>query len=91
VYHHCRGAGERTPTSSTAYALFAAAMDCCVIPFFVFISLWTWQERQLMAQPNASNIWQSSFGLNDVVLGQKLVFSSFLLAASVGYVVSSSR
>lgn len=44
-----------------------------------------------MAQPNASNIWQSSFGLNDVVLGQKLVFSSFLLAASVGYVVPLTR
>ncbi|RFU35651.1 hypothetical protein B7463_g695, partial [Scytalidium lignicola] len=39
VYHLSRGAGGRTPASTTSYMLFASFLDTSIIPFYAYTAL----------------------------------------------------
>ncbi|KAK6333668.1 hypothetical protein TWF730_003852 [Orbilia blumenaviensis] len=85
IYHNARDPKERPPLSSAGYALFAVGSDCCLIPFYVFISLWTWQQRaQMIATPDNPNNWVSVFNKDSAEFNQLMVFISFITACAGG-------
>ncbi|KAF3921052.1 hypothetical protein AA313_de0203466 [Arthrobotrys entomopaga] len=85
IYHHARDPKERPPASSASYALFATAVDCCIIPFYVFIGLWTWEQHQdMMRDPLSSTNWISIFNTGDTDLAHLMVFVAFCLACAGG-------
>ncbi|KAF3931011.1 hypothetical protein ABW20_dc0102127 [Dactylellina cionopaga] len=85
IYHNARNPRERPPASSASYALFASASDCCIIPFYVFICLWTWQQRQQMiADPMNKDNWVSVFDKANLDFNQLMVWIVFLTSCSGG-------
>ncbi|KAK6356881.1 hypothetical protein TWF718_001221 [Orbilia javanica] len=85
IYHNARDPKERPPLSSAGYALFAVGCDCCIIPFYVFIALWTWQQRvQMIANPNNPENWVSVFNKDSSEFSQLMVFISFITACAGG-------
>ncbi|KAF3901972.1 hypothetical protein ABW21_db0203594 [Orbilia brochopaga] len=85
VYHNIRDPKSRPPKSSANYALFAAASDCCLIPFYVFIALWTWQQhQQMLADPLNTDNWVTVFDKTNTELSQLLVFIVFCIACAGG-------
>ncbi|KAK6330461.1 hypothetical protein TWF696_003352 [Orbilia brochopaga] len=85
IYHNMRDPKARPPKSSANYALFAAASDCCLIPFYAFIALWTWQQhQQMIADPLNNDNWVTVFDKTNTDLSQLLVFIVFCIACSGG-------
>ncbi|KAF3081794.1 hypothetical protein TWF569_009745 [Orbilia oligospora] len=85
IYHNARDPKERPPLSSAGYALFAVGSDCCIIPFYVFIALWTWQQRtEMIANPNNPDNWVSVFNKDNAEFSQLMVFISFITACAGG-------
>ncbi|RVD80540.1 uncharacterized protein DFL_008435 [Arthrobotrys flagrans] len=85
IYHNARDPKERAPLSSAGYALFAVGSDCCIIPFYVFIGLWTWQQRaQMIANPDNPDNWVSVFNKDNSEFSQLMVFISFITACAGG-------
>ncbi|KAJ4300221.1 hypothetical protein N0V88_002892 [Collariella sp. IMI 366227] len=50
IFHHARPAGSRTPGSSTAYHIFSAVSDLCILPLYVYGIITTrntnWAEKK---------------------------------------------
>ncbi|KAK6534125.1 hypothetical protein TWF281_005463 [Arthrobotrys megalospora] len=85
IYHNARDPKERPPTSSAGYALFAVGSDCCLIPFYVFIAMWTWQQRaQMIATPDNPDNWVSVFNKDNPEFNQLMVFISFCTSCAGG-------
>ncbi|KAF3931190.1 hypothetical protein ABW19_dt0204993 [Dactylella cylindrospora] len=85
IYHNARNARDRAPMSSAGYALFAAASDCCLIPFYVFICLWTWQEREdMLKDPMNDANWVTVFNPANLELNELIVFIVFCTSCAGG-------
>ncbi|KAK6509668.1 hypothetical protein TWF481_004399 [Arthrobotrys musiformis] len=85
IYHNARDPKERPPLSSAGYALFAVGCDCCIIPFYVFIGLWTWQQRaQMIANPNNPDNWVSVLNKDSSDFSELMVFISFITTCAGG-------
>lgn len=74
VYHLLRPAKGRTPYSSSSYHFFALFMDTGLIPFYIFIALYSNQNYNL--QPGVDNRWTSFFSSNFTTT--TLIFATFI-------------
>ncbi|KAJ6256492.1 hypothetical protein Dda_8354 [Drechslerella dactyloides] len=91
IYHNVRDPKDRPPKSSANYALFAAASDCCLIPFYAFIALWTWQQhQQMLADPLNTDNWVTVFDKTNTDLSQLFVFIVFCTACAGGGLMALS-
>ncbi|KAK4505231.1 hypothetical protein PRZ48_003194 [Zasmidium cellare] len=74
VYHLIRPAKGRTPSSSGSYHFFSLFMDTGLIPFYIFIALYSNQNYDL--QPGVDNRWTSFFSSD--VATTSLIFATFI-------------
>ena len=78
IYHLVRPAKARTPASSASYHMFALFMDIGLLPFYIFISLFS--NNNYVEQPGTKNRWTSFFPEGATTT---LLFITFLGAAVV--------
>ncbi|KAK3721716.1 hypothetical protein LTR37_002881 [Vermiconidia calcicola] len=59
IYHLVRPAKARTPASSASYHMFSLFMDTGLLPFYIFIALYSYNNY--LEQPGTEGRWTSFF------------------------------
>ena len=80
IYHLIRAAKARTPASSASYHLFALFMDIGLLPFYVFIALFS--KTNYDETPGTKDRWTSLFTAPGATT--TLLFATFLGSAALG-------
>ncbi|PIA99715.1 hypothetical protein CB0940_03306 [Cercospora beticola] len=80
IYHLLRPAKGRTPNSSSSYHFFALFMDVGLIPFYVFIALYSNQNYNM--QPTEKDRWTSFFNTNFAT--STVIYVTFIASIVVG-------
>lgn len=80
TYHLLRSAKTRTPASSASYHFFALLMDCGLVPFYVFICLYS--ETSWAEKVGTSGRWRTLFSTDYAT--NTILYTSWLSSAILG-------